>query len=68
MPLIPGNKDSHGYVVEITFDKSLVPGLAEVLMFNAQLTNVDDGEKFENDTFGLVSMTDVSTWQTVFLK
>ena len=63
-----GNKDSHGYVVEITFDKSLVPGLAEVLMFNAQLTNVDDGEKFENDTFGLVSMTDVSTWQTVFLK
>lgn len=62
-----GNKDGRGYVVEFTLDKSLIPGLADTLKVNAQLTNVDDGEKFENDTFAHTSMTDVSTWQTVVL-
>ena len=63
-----GDKDTQGYAVELTLDKALVPGLADTLMVNAQLTNVDKGEKFENDTFGLVSMQDVSSWQTVLLK
>lgn len=63
-----GDKDTQGYAVELTLDKALVPGLADTLMVNAQLTNVDKGEKFENDTFALISMTDVSTWQTVLLK
>lgn len=62
-----GDKDGRGYVVEFSIDKSLIPGLGDVLMVNAQLANEDDGEKFENDTFAYTTLTDVSTWQPVVL-
>jgi len=62
-----GGEQDVGYAVEIVVPKSMLDGITDKLMVNIQLGNTDGKDRFENDVFEDVTITDPRTWRAVVL-